>query len=99
MARMDISVQDAVIIVTGAGTGIGRATARMFAAGGARVVVVGRRAEPLAETAAGYDNIRPLVADITAEGAAEEIAGAVMESYGRLDVLVNNAGIVRGGEG
>ncbi|GAA3926504.1 3-oxoacyl-[acyl-carrier-protein] reductase [Actinomadura viridis] len=84
-------------MVTGAGTGIGRATARRFAAEGARVVAVGRRAEPLAETAAGHDGIRPLVADVTADGAAEEITRAALDAYGRLDVLVNNAAIVRGG--
>ncbi|WP_432927766.1 SDR family NAD(P)-dependent oxidoreductase [Microbispora sp. CA-135349] len=92
---MDSSLQDKVVIVTGAGTGIGRATARMFAGKGARVVAVGRRAEPLAETATGFDGIHPVTADVTAEDAAEEIVRGVMESHGRLDVLVNNAGIVR----
>ncbi|MET9644752.1 SDR family NAD(P)-dependent oxidoreductase [Streptomyces syringium] len=86
-----------VVAVTGAGTGIGRATARAFAAEGARVVAIGRRTEPLRETAAGDDRITPLVADITAEDGPERIARAVLESHGRLDVLVNNAGIVRGG--
>ncbi|MEV4871222.1 SDR family oxidoreductase [Streptomyces syringium] len=86
-----------VVAVTGAGTGIGRATARAFAAEGARVVAIGRRTEPLRETAAGDDRITPLVADITAETGPERIARAVLETHGRLDVLVNNAGIVRGG--
>ncbi|MEV6775108.1 SDR family NAD(P)-dependent oxidoreductase [Streptomyces syringium] len=86
-----------VVAVTGAGTGIGRATARAFAAEGARVVAIGRRTEPLRETAAGDDRITPLVADITAEDGPERIARAVLETHGRLDVLVNNAGIVRGG--
>src|SRR4051812_15342328 len=86
-----------VVVVTGAGTGIGRATARMFAGMGAQVVAIGRRAEPLAEAAAGHDGIHPLTADVAAEGAAGEIMRAVMESHGRLDVLVNNAGIVGGG--
>jgi NAD(P)-dependent dehydrogenase (short-subunit alcohol dehydrogenase family) len=67
----------------------------MFAAEGTRVVVVGRRAEPLAETAAGHDLIHPLPADITGEGAAEEIVRHVVETHGRLDVLVNNAAIVQ----
>lgn len=92
---MEKRSQERVVVVTGAGTGIGRATARMFAAEGARVVVVGRRPEPLAETAEGHDRIHPLAADITGEGAAEEIVRQVTGVHGRLDVLVNNAAIVQ----
>ncbi|WP_329203626.1 SDR family NAD(P)-dependent oxidoreductase [Streptomyces sp. NBC_01435] len=86
-----------IVVVTGAGTGIGRATARSFAAEGAHVVAIGRRAEPLGETAAGHDRITPLAADITAEGEPDRIVRAVLEAHGRLDVLVNNAGIVCSG--
>ncbi|MDX3228842.1 SDR family oxidoreductase [Streptomyces sp. ME19-01-6] len=84
-----------VALVTGAGTGIGRATARALAAQGARVVAVGRRPGPLEEAAEGHPRIQPLSADITAEGAAEDILRRVTGSYGRLDVLVNNAAVVR----
>ncbi|WP_063734837.1 SDR family NAD(P)-dependent oxidoreductase [Streptomyces sp. RTd22] len=86
-----------ITVVTGAGTGIGRATARAFAAEGAQVLAVGRRAEPLHETAAGHPRITPLTADITAEEEPERIVRTAREAHGRLDVLVNNAGIVRGG--
>ncbi|MFF7790083.1 SDR family oxidoreductase [Streptomyces sp. NPDC007991] len=83
------------VLVTGAGTGIGRATAHAFADAGAHVVAVGRRAAPLAETAA-HDpaRISPLVADITADGAPERIVRTALDRHGRIDVLVNNAGIV-----
>ncbi|MFE5215050.1 MULTISPECIES: SDR family NAD(P)-dependent oxidoreductase [unclassified Streptomyces] len=86
-----------IVAVTGAGTGIGRATARAFAAEGAHVVAIGRRVEPLEETAAGDARITPLAADITAEGEPCRIVEAVLEIHGRLDVFVNNAGIVRSG--
>ncbi|MGW5665066.1 SDR family NAD(P)-dependent oxidoreductase [Streptomyces sp. NPDC003758] len=100
MAGMDSSTAprtSRIVAVTGAGTGIGRATARAFAAEGAHVLAVGRRAEPLNETAAGHDRITPLAADITADGGPELIVRTALDIYGRLDVLVNNAGIVHSG--
>ncbi|GGT24001.1 SDR family NAD(P)-dependent oxidoreductase [Streptomyces purpureus] len=84
-----------VVVVTGAGTGIGRATARLFAARGATVVAVGRRPEPLARTAHCEPLIRPLVADVTDD--PEGLVRQVLDAHGRLDVLVNNAGIATGG--
>ncbi|MEU8542619.1 SDR family oxidoreductase [Streptomyces sp. NPDC048717] len=86
-----------VVVVTGAGTGIGRATARAFARQGATVVAVGRRPGPLEETASGFPGIRPLVADITAPGVPERIVATAVDICGRLDVLVNNAAIADGG--
>lgn len=86
-----------VVAITGAGTGIGRATAHAFAAEGATVLVIGRRPGPLDETAAGHDRIVPLVADITGPGEPERIISTARETYGRLDVLVNNAAVVRSG--
>ncbi|MEU5566428.1 SDR family NAD(P)-dependent oxidoreductase [Micromonospora musae] len=79
------------VIVTGGGTGIGRATARASATQGAEVLVVGRTASRLAETAQGLPGVRALVADVAAPGAAEKIVGSALEHFGRIDVLVNNA--------
>ncbi|MFF8410231.1 SDR family NAD(P)-dependent oxidoreductase [Streptomyces omiyaensis] len=95
----DTTASPRVVLVTGAGTGIGRATARAFARQGATVVAVDRRSDPLRETAAAEDPaaIHPHPADITAEGVPEELVGAVLAAHGRLDVLVNNAGVAGGG--
>ncbi|PZG21320.1 ketoreductase [Micromonospora craterilacus] len=86
-----------VVVVTGAGTGIGRATARAFSSAGAHVLVVGRRAAPLAETAADHPLITPLTVDVTADDAPDRVVSAAVDHHGRLDVLVNNAGIAGGG--
>ncbi|WP_323183575.1 SDR family oxidoreductase [Streptomyces virginiae] len=82
-----------VVVVTGGGTGIGRATAHAFAEQGARVLVVGRTPESLTGTAEGYDSIRTAVADLTTEGAAEEVVAEALRVFGRIDVLVNNAAV------
>jgi NAD(P)-dependent dehydrogenase (short-subunit alcohol dehydrogenase family) len=79
-----------VAIVTGAARGIGAATARRLAAEGAQVLLADR--EPMVEdTAAGIG--APLLLDITAPDAGERLARAALDAWGRIDVLVNNAGI------
>lgn len=81
------------VIVTGAGTGIGRATASAFAQSGASVLAVGRRLAPLEEAASGFPGVRPLAADITSAADRDRIAAALPE----VDVLVNNAAVVPNG--
>jgi NAD(P)-dependent dehydrogenase (short-subunit alcohol dehydrogenase family) len=76
------------ILITGAGAGIGRATARAFLAAGWEVALLGRREAALRETAGGAE-ARILVADVGDPGAVE----AAFASLPRLDVLFNNAGI------
>lgn len=84
---------DKVVLVTGGGSGIGRAIARAFLDNGATVAVVGRRADRLEETLEGYDESRVLAvqADVSDRAAAADIVATVVERLGRLDVFVNNA--------
>jgi len=83
-----------VALVTGGGTGIGRAVARALVAEGAKVVVTGRREEPLKQLADEHpDAVRYITTDVTEKGAPARAVGFVIEHFDRLDILVNNAGI------
>jgi NAD(P)-dependent dehydrogenase (short-subunit alcohol dehydrogenase family) len=85
-------------IVTGASSGIGRATALVFAREGAAVLAVGRDRQALdrvAGAARGSDGpVRPAVADVTAPQAPDRLVATAMNAFGRLDILVNAAGII-----
>jgi NAD(P)-dependent dehydrogenase (short-subunit alcohol dehydrogenase family) len=83
------------VIVTGAGSGIGRATARAFARAGAHVLAVGRRIDALAQTATGHREIVAHPADVCAPDAPREAIDAAIGRWGHLDVLVNNAGVTK----
>ncbi|MFF7181373.1 glucose 1-dehydrogenase [Streptomyces sp. NPDC008121] len=89
------------VLVTGAGSGLGRGIARAFATEGARVVVSGRGAAALNETVALIEAAGGTAAAVTADvSRAEEVRALVartVETFGGLDVAVNNAGIFRGG--
>lgn len=85
-----------VVVVTGGGSGIGQATARMLAEAGHHVVVSGRRAEPL-ERLARETGALAHPSDVGDPDAAEGLVRAALDAYGRLDGVVLNAGIGRGG--
>ena len=83
-----------VALITGGGTGIGRASAELIAAEGGQVVVVGRREEPLAALAKEYpDNIHYTTADLAAADGAKRAVEYTLQKFDRLDILINNAGV------
>lgn len=83
-----------VALITGGGTGLGRATAIELARCGAAVVITGRREEPLRETVAaiGPEQAAEIAGDVREPEQARRIVEGVLERHGRLDLLVNNAG-------
>lgn len=101
---MDLQLQGKTAVVTGGSRGLGRAAAEALVAEGCSVVVAARGAEALARTCAhlsqiavGEARVVPVACDLsTPEGAAQVIEAAVRDT-GRLDVLVNNIGLGRGG--
>ena len=87
-----------VVIVTGAGSGIGEATARRFSEEGAAVVLVGDHRRKVERVAANLpkDRTRLHKADVSRYGEVEAVVEATVKRFGRLDVMVNNAGIFKG---
>ena len=82
-----------VAIVTGAASGIGLATARLFAQEGAAVLAVDRPASAILDVLVDETCVRPLAQDVTAAGAAGVIVRAALDAFGSLDILFNNAGV------
>ena len=86
-------LKDRVAIVTGGASGIGRASATLFAAEGAKVLAVDR---PGTDLAFADEAVETLAIDITEAGAPSAIIGKVLERFGKLDILFNNAGVGAG---
>ncbi len=94
-------MQGKVALITGASSGIGRATALKFASEGASVALVARRAEKLAEVVETIEaqggRAKAIVADVTRPAEIERVVRETVETFGGIDVLVNAAGIIASG--
>jgi len=87
---------DRVAIVTGAGKGIGQATAIAFSALGASIVICGQSREPVMHTVAlekSGGKAAMVIGDVSNESVAQETASTALREFGRLDFAVNNAGV------
>jgi len=91
------SVADKVVVITGAGQGIGRSFAKTFASAGARVVIAERNTDNARaverEIAAGNGHAKVFETDVADEASVERLGASVEAAYGRADVLINNAAI------
>lgn len=99
LSELSRSIEGKVAIVTGAASGMGRATARLFADEGAQVAALDVNAEPLEEVVgeiaeAGYP-VRGWAVDLADRDAINRVIGEVAEHFGGIDILINNAGISR----
>jgi short-subunit dehydrogenase len=94
-------LDDKVVLITGASSGIGRSLAFAFARRGARVVLVARRAERLEAVRREIEPYAPealvIPSDITDEGQLQHVVTTTLDTFGSIDVLVNNAGLSLGG--
>jgi len=88
----DVKIDGSVIIVTGASSGIGEATARLAHARGMKVVLAARRAALLAEVAASLPGSIAVPTDVTSSADIDALVDRTVAEFGRIDVLVNNAG-------
>src|SRR5260370_17743573 len=92
---MQESLSNLVVVITGASSGIGRETARRFAREGAWVVLAARRADVLHQLAQDLGpRALAVPTDVTDESSVQRLADKAVETFGRLDVWVNNAGVM-----
>ena len=87
-----MEIQGSVAIVTGASSGIGAATARALAAGGAKVVLLARRTDRIEKLAQELGNALAITCDVTDKSQIDHAITEVLNAHGRIDILVNNAG-------
>ncbi len=89
-----MNISGNTILITGGGSGIGRALAHALAAEGNRIIVAGRKADALEETARGHEGIATAVLDVADAGAIPAFAAKMAAEHPALNVLINNAGIM-----
>lgn len=95
-----MSFENKIVIITGASSGIGAAAAVHFAASKAKVVIIGRNAEKLKATeekCREHSEVLAIVGDVNVESDRKKIVDKTVEKFGKIDVLVNNAGIGEAG--
>ena len=95
---MNNNIKGKVVVITGASSGLGEATARLLSAEGANVVLGARRADRLKKlvdelTAAGGKAVA-VTTDVTHHDQVKKLVDAAVQSYGRIDVMINNAGLM-----
>ena len=91
-------LNEKVAIITGGNSGVGAATAIKFAAEGAKVVITARREAPLLEVAekirAAGGEVLSVVSDISKTEDAKRVLAATLDTFGKVDILINNAGVL-----
>lgn len=90
-----MKLQGNTILITGGGSGIGEVLAHRFHDLGNQVIIAGRRKEALERATAGRPNMHAMVLDIESDGSISSFAEKLLAAYPRLNVLINNAGIMR----
>jgi 3-oxoacyl-[acyl-carrier protein] reductase len=99
---VELGIAGRVALVTGGSKGIGRAVAAALASEGCRLAIAARGTEALRDTAEALEakgvEVMTLVADLTEPDAPRRVIEAVVTRFGRLEILVNNAGAIRGGD-
>ena len=94
-----MSLSDQVALVTGGGTGIGKAIAKAMLAEGAKVIIVGRKEEVLLKAQAELGSgAEIMVCDVTEESQVNKVYETIMSNHGKLNILINNAGIAARGK-
>lgn len=98
MSEIQSEIQNKVVIITGASSGLGEATAHRLGAAGAKLMLAARREDRLKDLAAAIakkgGTVAYQVTDVADLAQVQALAGATLETYGRIDVLINNAGLM-----